>query len=168
MWIRVWGFVEKMVHILCNGCDGWRRKMVLTVLQFFFYILEVLGEVPWPSHHPFLSSIVPRRSSKLHPVSLESWSASIDVFVCKSKLVDFANKFVLTSRAVRFLDSWWDVRQEPINLLFFFLVGASRICSKQHVSFWYSSRLSFSPFVSFDWFLCISTFVGYLMPKPSF
>ena len=25
-----------MLHILCGGCDGWWRKMVLTVLQVVF------------------------------------------------------------------------------------------------------------------------------------
>ena len=33
----------RRVGILCDGCDGWRRKMVLTVLQFFLYMYEVLG-----------------------------------------------------------------------------------------------------------------------------
>ena len=31
-----------MVHILYGGCDGWWRKMVLTVLQVVLYIFEVL------------------------------------------------------------------------------------------------------------------------------
>ena len=34
-----------MVHILCGGCEGWWRKMVLTVLQVLFFfknIFEVL------------------------------------------------------------------------------------------------------------------------------
>ena len=46
VWIRVWGLIEKDGTYLCGRCDGWWRKMVLTVLQvFFIYILEVIDRL---------------------------------------------------------------------------------------------------------------------------
>ena len=47
VWRRAWGLWRKMVHILCDGCDGWWRKMVLTVHQIFIHIYIYIWGVRW-------------------------------------------------------------------------------------------------------------------------
>ena len=125
----------------CNGelrgyCHTW-TKMHLTFgcfsLEYFDWIFchhhEIVPIAPLSltlslSLDPSLLSIAPGMSSRLHPLSPQSWSTNPDVSMrwSPSDKVDY--KFVLTSSEVpcipcsSYMDVLWDGRLVVVQLLF--------------------------------------------------
>ena len=96
--------------------------------------------------HPFLSSIPSAKSSRLHPVSPQNrcWLANTGTSMCKSLKENVASEFVLAYLGLFILFGWlvwWEVSGRTTVVL---LDVASRIRSKQHVTFLSSSYQAFS------------------------
>ena len=110
--------------------------------------------VPWLSHNLSLSSIIPDRSFKQHPMSAQCWCKSLLVsqHFCVHKLESSGeyhlwihSYFSNSTLHVLFVLLVWFVRWEVSSCTAAVLwCIASRICSKQPVVFLSSSHLVFS------------------------